>query len=163
MGPPAFELTLTGLILSVVVWSAGAWSLTRATATAVSSAPSSWRERFGAEYETALAFRVRDAFISRRALAALAVSLLVFALLAWADVLLVVQVGAAAAYAAWVTVDDRRRRTERVARLQAEGLESAPPNPRLRRWYDGSVFATLLGFFTAACFATQLAVEVAGG
>jgi hypothetical protein len=163
MEPPAVELTVTGLVLSVVVWSAGAWSLTRATATAVSSVPDSWRERFGPEYETALAFRVRDAFVSRRTLTSLVVWLAVFSLLTWADVLLIVQVGAAAAYAAWETVRDSRSRRERAARLEAEGLESTPPNARLRRWYDGSNFATLLGFFTAACFTIQLAVELVGG
>jgi hypothetical protein len=157
------DWTLTGLTLSVVVWAAGAWSLTRATATAVTAAPRSWRERFATEYEEALAFRLRDAFVSRRTLAALAVSLPVFLVLEWADVLLIVQVGAAAAYAAWVTASDSRSRRELGARLQAEGLESVPPNPRLRRWYDGSHFAMLLGFFTAACFMSRLLVELVGG
>jgi hypothetical protein len=163
MEPPAVEWTLTGLILSVAVWAAGAWSLTRAIATAVSSVPSSWRQRLATEYEQALAFRVRDAFASRRTVVSLPICIAVFSLFAWADVLLVVQVGAAAAYAAWVTIGDRRSRIESVARLEAEGLESAAPNPRLRRWYDGSQFAMLLGFFTAACFMTQLAVELVGG
>jgi hypothetical protein len=163
MEPPAVEWALTGLILSVAVWAAGAWSLTRATATAVSSVPGSWRERLAPEYEQALAFRVRDAFASRRTVVSLPIWIAVFLLLAWADVLLVVQVGAAAAYAAWVTIGDRRSRIESVARLEAEGLESVPPNPRLRRWYDGSRFAMLLGFFTAACFMTQLAVQLVGG
>jgi hypothetical protein len=111
----------------------------------------------------ALAFRLRDAFVSRRTLASLAVLLAVFSLLAWAEVLLVVQVGAAMAYAAWATVSDSRSRSELRARLEAEGLESAPPNPRLTRRYYGSQFAMLLGFFTAACFMTQLAAELVGG
>jgi hypothetical protein len=156
-------LTLTGLLMSVVVWTAGAWSLVQATATAVAGVPSSWRERLATEYEEALAFRVRDAFASKRALRALSFWLPLFTFLVLFDVMLAVQLLAAAAYAAWATVSDSRSRRARVAQLHAEGLDPMPPNRRLGRWYDASNFALCLGHLTAASFMAHLLVELAGG
>ena len=107
------------------------------------------------EYEETLAFRLRDAFLSAQTLRALAFWLPIFVLLDLVDVILSVQLGAAAAYAAWETAGERRRRREERAEWIAEGLEPVPPNPLLAWAYTAALFATWFGFYAVACFAAR--------
>jgi hypothetical protein len=148
-------VNLVGLGVSGLLWIAGAWSMQRVAAVSVASAPESWRERFASEYGEASAFRLRDAFLSAQTLRALAFWLPIFVLLDLVDVILSVQLGAAAAYAAWETAAERRRRREDLAEWIAKGLEPIPPNPRLSWSYNAALFAIWFGFYAAACLAAR--------
>jgi hypothetical protein len=153
-------LALGGLVLSVLLWAAGVWSVTRTTAVAIAAAPTSWREQFATEYAAASRFRVRDAFLSRTTLLALAFWMPTFLLLDLVDVMLIVQLGAAAAYAGFETARGRADRRRDRAKWDAEGLEAIPPNRSLAWRYDASLFAMWLGFFTAACFLARVLFEL---
>ena len=142
---------------------AGAWWAIRLTAASIASAPASWHERFASEYEEALAFGVRDALPVGQFLRGLAFWLPIFVLLDLVDVILSVQLGAAAAYAVWEIAVERRRRREERAEWIAEGLEPVPPNPRLSWSFNAALFAGWFGFYATACFAARALVELAGG
>jgi hypothetical protein len=106
---------------------------------------------------------VRDAFISPRTLRALAVYLPAFVLFDLADVILGVQLGAAAAYSAWATADELRWQREVQAEAYANGLEPLARDPRLAWSYCAALFATWFGFLGVACFLARALVELAGG
>jgi uncharacterized membrane protein len=145
-------LTLLAAGVSCAIWATAIWSMGRATAIAVAAAPASWRERFAADYERALALRLRDFVLSPRTLWALASWVAAFVVLDLVGVILAVQLAAAAVYAAVETARDRREARERHRAAVAEGMDPLPPNRRVRWWLYGSLFAGQAGFLAAACF-----------
>jgi hypothetical protein len=162
MGRVAVGFALFGLAASIAVWTMAVWSAGRAMSAAIAAAPSSWQSRFTIEYEAALALRLRDFLLARAAHQALALWMAAFLVLDVFDVILVVQLGAAVAFAAWATASERRQRREELASLVRDGLEPLPTNPGLSWWYSGSLLAAWVGFLSAACFLTLLIVELAG-
>jgi hypothetical protein len=157
------HLTLVGLGLSGLLYAAGLWWLRRATAALVANAPPSWREHFADDYEEALGFRARDALRSQATLWTLAVWLPTFVLLTLVDVLLVIQLGVAAAYTVWGTTFERRRYLEQHAEWYEHAPEPLLPNRRLRWSYEGAHLAVWLGFIAATCFSARGLVQLAGG
>jgi ABC-type siderophore export system fused ATPase/permease subunit len=102
--------------------------------------------------------RLRDFLLSPRTLWALAFWVAAFVVLDLVDVILAVQLAAAAVYAAFDTARERQRARERHRAAVAEGMDPLQPDRRLRWWLYGSLFAGQAGFLAAACFLASAAV-----
>jgi hypothetical protein len=116
----------------------------------------------GQPHEKAARFPLHHLVLSRATAYSAGFWLVVFALFEWGDVMLGVQLGAAAVYSAWATASERRRQREDVACLEAEGLEPLQRRRSLTWWYLGSVFATVFGFTATLCFVARALFEVTG-
>jgi hypothetical protein len=156
------ELTLVGVACSVALWAAGVAAMRGLVRSATASAPPSWLARFGPEYEKAARSPLHHLVLSRATAYAAGFWLVVFALLEWGDVMLGVQLGAAAVYSVWATVSERRRQREDVTRLEADGLEPLQRSRALTWWYLGAEFAMLFGFTATLCFVVRALFEVTG-
>jgi hypothetical protein len=155
---------LATCVASLAVWVAGSLLSRRVALAAIARLPSSWHERFGDDYEEFAAVRLRDWRLGWADLVLAAAYATAFLVLSVAGVRLGVQLGAGAAYSAWATHRERAAHREETARLvDEEGLERPPTGRRRGHLFTALVFATWLGFVSAACFLAWAIVEAVSG